>query len=125
MSLGDCSSCWPSLVDSTAREYSVDPPVVMAVIVVMSDAIFSLVIPSWGLGCCSSSNWAALSTTVGWAGADGSGRRSMTGPSTPQAEIFLDLSAHSLARARVQLAPYRKGWPLQDLPHFEHPLVHV
>ena len=29
LSLADCSSCWLSLVDSTAREHSVDPPVVI------------------------------------------------------------------------------------------------
>ena len=36
LSLADCSSCWLSLVDSTAREQSDDPSVVMVVIVVMA-----------------------------------------------------------------------------------------
>ena len=40
LSLGDCSSCWPTLVDSMAREHSVDPPVVMVVVVVTRDAVF-------------------------------------------------------------------------------------
>ena len=40
LSLADCSSCWPSLVDNTAREHSVPAPVVMVVTVVMRDAVF-------------------------------------------------------------------------------------
>ena len=40
LSLADCSSCWPSLVDNTAREHSVGAPVVMVVVVVMSETVF-------------------------------------------------------------------------------------
>ena len=80
----------------------------MVAVVVMSDAVFSWVVPSGGLGHYSASALAALSTTVGWPGADGPGRRSTVGPSTPQAGFSLDSSAWSQARARAQLAPYRR-----------------
>ena len=99
-------------MDSTGKEHSVDPQVVMVVIVVMIDAAFSWAVLSGGLGCCSTGTWAAMSTMVGWPRADGPGRKSIAGPSTPQARISLDSSVHSLTRARMQLAPYRRGWPL-------------
>ena len=84
----------------------------MVLVVGMIDAAFSWVILPGDLGCSSAGTWAAMSTAMGWPGADGPSRRSTTGPSTSQAGILLDLSAHSSARARVQLVPYGSWWPL-------------
>ena len=69
LSLADCSSCWPSLVDSMAKEHSVDPLVVMVIIVVTRDTVFFWVVPY-----CSGSNWVTFSPTGSMPRANGPGR---------------------------------------------------
>ena len=121
LSLADCLSCWPSLVDNTAREHSVVDLVVMVVIVMMSDAVFCWVILSQGFVRCSASTEAVLSIVGDLLRADGPGWVGTAGPFTPQTGMSLDSSAHSLARARVQLVLYGRGWPLWGLPLLKHP----
>ena len=63
-----------------------------------------------------------MSTTVGWPRADQRGMKEHHWPFHTTGQNFLWACLYTLlARAMVQLAPYGSGWPLQGLPHFEHP----
>ena len=53
LSQTDCSSCWPTLVDSMAKECSVEPLVVMIVIAATGGAIALCAVLTGGLRCCS------------------------------------------------------------------------
>ena len=108
-------------MNSTAREHSVDHPVVMDIIVMMSGAVFLGAVPSRGFGCCSIDTGAALSPAVVSPRADKPRRKDATVPSMPWAGMSLDSSVHSSVRVRSQLVPYGRGQPLSGLPHFEHP----
>ena len=109
LSLADCSSCWLSLLDSTAREQSDDPPVVMVVMVMMRTAGCFWAVLARGFGHCSVGTGAVLSTAGGSPGEDGPSNGRPVGPSMLQAVISLDPSASSLARARAQFMPNGRG----------------
>ena len=53
LSWANCSSCWPTLVDSMAKECSVEPPVVMVVIAATSGGVALWTVLARGPGCCS------------------------------------------------------------------------
>ena len=96
-------------MDRTAREHSVDMPVVTVVVVMMGDAVVLADVSAGGLGCCPASTGAALSDVGDMPGAGGPCRMGITGPSTSQPGMSLGSFALSLAKASTQLVPYGRG----------------
>ena len=95
LSWANCSSCWPILVKSVAKECSLELLVVVVVIAATSGTVTLWAVLARGLRCCSDGARGTWSTT-----GDLPGRRVTGGPSTWQARMSLDSSSCSLARAR-------------------------
>ena len=110
LSLADCSPCWPRLVDSTAREQSDECHWLLFELFCLE--ALDIVLPVLVLDCLlQGTHLEAIGPAEG------------EPPLLPCHRLGWpwDSSAHSSAIARAQFMPYRRGWPLQGLPHFEHP----